>query len=580
MDDFFTFKRLSCVEAPTGVGFCMYIKRNAIVDVGYFDEKNFGRGYGEENDFCQRAINKGFVNLITPNMYVYHKGGVSFGTDKNMLVENASRVIDKLHPNYHMDVQKFISKDPLREARLIRHIEIIGKSNLPKKLQVSHGIGGGVDQHIKELSMSLKNRAITLSLIPINDKGGTELRFGVETTADSIYFDLPMDINKLIELLKKININLIHYHHVLQVESSLIELPIVLSVPHVLTIHDFYLLAGNPTLTDEQGYYSGKYDENLVNPLYPLPAGMSLQLWRARYRKLIETAKVVIFPSYSTRFIFGNIYNIKKEVIAYHPEITRDISTVPKKFITKDRYIIAVVGAISKEKGADLLEKVALLAELKGLPFDFILIGYAYRNLKGVKTTGPYESESLPKIIENYGIDIFFFPARWPETYSYTLSYALASGLSILAPNTGAFPERLADRKNTMLFDYSLPPDEILNIIKSFVNQCENNQIPACPHSYRQPASSFFYEDEYLTYSERSHLGYDNYDVAINDFKKYSNNLSMKEAFLVYLWRIYSHKSMRFVNIIIPFSVRRSIKRKLSRNSIHDLAIRSYRKKS
>jgi len=28
------------VEAPTGVGFCMYIKRAALQDVGVFDQKN------------------------------------------------------------------------------------------------------------------------------------------------------------------------------------------------------------------------------------------------------------------------------------------------------------------------------------------------------------------------------------------------------------------------------------------------------------------------------------------------------------------------------------------------------------
>ena len=66
-------------EAPTGVGFCMYVTRTALEAVGGFDTARFGRGYGEENDFCQRALAKGFVNLIADDAYVWHEGGASFG---------------------------------------------------------------------------------------------------------------------------------------------------------------------------------------------------------------------------------------------------------------------------------------------------------------------------------------------------------------------------------------------------------------------------------------------------------------------------------------------------------------------
>ena len=39
------------IELPTGHGFCIFIKRSALDKVGFFDEKAFGKGYGEENDF-------------------------------------------------------------------------------------------------------------------------------------------------------------------------------------------------------------------------------------------------------------------------------------------------------------------------------------------------------------------------------------------------------------------------------------------------------------------------------------------------------------------------------------------------
>ena len=44
------------VEVPTAVGFCMYIRRDCLNAIGYFDEVTFGYGYGEENDWCIRAL--------------------------------------------------------------------------------------------------------------------------------------------------------------------------------------------------------------------------------------------------------------------------------------------------------------------------------------------------------------------------------------------------------------------------------------------------------------------------------------------------------------------------------------------
>lgn len=42
--------------------------------------------------------------------------------------------------------------------------------------------------------------------------------------------------------------------------------------------------------------------------------------------------------------------------------------------------------------------------------------------------------------------DIVWFPAQWPETYSYTLSAALQAGLPVAVPDIGAFAERVAGR--------------------------------------------------------------------------------------------------------------------------------------
>ena len=64
-------------DLPTGVGFCLYLRRAMLDAVGLFDPA-FGLGYGEENDLCLRAARAGWRNLLADNAFVVHTGGRSF----------------------------------------------------------------------------------------------------------------------------------------------------------------------------------------------------------------------------------------------------------------------------------------------------------------------------------------------------------------------------------------------------------------------------------------------------------------------------------------------------------------------
>ena len=59
---------------PTGVGLCLYIKRKALDALGLFDEGRFGLGYGEENDFCLRALAAGYVHVLDDATFIFHAG--------------------------------------------------------------------------------------------------------------------------------------------------------------------------------------------------------------------------------------------------------------------------------------------------------------------------------------------------------------------------------------------------------------------------------------------------------------------------------------------------------------------------
>lgn len=79
-------------------GFCLMIKRRALEETGYFDEEVFGRGYGEENDYCLRASQAGWQFAIADDAYVYHAQSRSYSHERRKeLSSYAGRALAAKH---------------------------------------------------------------------------------------------------------------------------------------------------------------------------------------------------------------------------------------------------------------------------------------------------------------------------------------------------------------------------------------------------------------------------------------------------------------------------------------------------
>ena len=110
----------------------MAISLPAIRQVGMFDQESFGRGYGEENDFCQRAEQAGFRNVLCDDAYVVHDGGASFGPLGLKPDENSMQRLLAKHPDYQEKVSDFIQKDPLapRRKEILDYLEREGVAGI------------------------------------------------------------------------------------------------------------------------------------------------------------------------------------------------------------------------------------------------------------------------------------------------------------------------------------------------------------------------------------------------------------------------------------------------------------------
>jgi len=104
-------------DLPTAIGFCMYLRRAALRQLGGFDADTFGQGYGEENDWCLRAAAMGWRHVLCDTAYVVHHGGASFGPlGLAPNGDNLARLLARW-PDYNERVARFILADPLRPQR-------------------------------------------------------------------------------------------------------------------------------------------------------------------------------------------------------------------------------------------------------------------------------------------------------------------------------------------------------------------------------------------------------------------------------------------------------------------------------
>jgi FkbM family methyltransferase len=91
---------------PTGIGFCMLIRRTVIRNFGLFDEA-YGLGYHEENDFCLRINRLGYSSVMANDAFVFHGGGISFGHKSNRSGDHNLDLLRHRYPEYDASLRRY-----------------------------------------------------------------------------------------------------------------------------------------------------------------------------------------------------------------------------------------------------------------------------------------------------------------------------------------------------------------------------------------------------------------------------------------------------------------------------------------
>ncbi|MEE8428694.1 MAG: glycosyltransferase [Gammaproteobacteria bacterium] len=470
---FSTVNARQYLSIPVATNACTYIKRNCIEQTGFFDAVRFHHSEDALVDFSLRSRDAGLKHLLCGDVYVFAGSRKSTGTNGGGSYDENGKVLSRLYPKFAELIKEHIKADPERPMRRRADIMRLVKSQRHKLLFVSHVEGGRADRHMRDLAELLADRFEILILRAIK-KDVVRLEWAREGEEFECYFRLPLAYRELVSILQYIGVARVHFHDAVSAPNTIWKLPEDLGVPFDYTLHDYYAICPQQDLVGKDGRYCKEEGESQCNEClknHPAPWGLDIGSWRAMYKRWVAQADRVLVPSRDAENRMKQYIPEANYVYLPHPEPMEECRSVDTR-VSGDELKVIVLGPLSLSGGARLLEGCAMDAAKRNLPLFFTLLGISSVPLKKqpdipLKELGVYKDSELIRLIKRERADVIFFPTLWPDIYCYALSSAMGTGLPIIAPDFGAFPERLNRYHSAHLLAWESTAEEWNNYILS-----------------------------------------------------------------------------------------------------------------
>lgn len=508
---------------PTGVGVCLFIKREVLEAVGLFDDA-FGLGYGEEVDFCLRASARGFHHVLDDATFIFHEGSRTFGTTRRARVRRATRLINARHPHYQRQVHDFITRDPLAAARTRVTLALTParapRSGIapPRVLHVVHGwppwAHGGTELYARWLAQAQARSRDTYVYARLADPDRVHgdvvehLDHGVRVRLVANNFvernplvrtglHSPVLARDFASYVAAVRPDVVHVHHLAGHCASLLGVARRAGLPVVYQAQDWWPICARVNLLHAHGHLCAGPSPLACARCVPLtrlgpPPLASAALHQARrlwIRRQLRHVDVVlagsafIARSYAEHRVLSA--RVPMRVVPYGIDIEPD--TEPPARAGRTRLSFGIVGALMAHKGVALC-----LDAFKRLP-----VGVADLHIWGssddasyvrrvsaladgrpdVHLHGAFAEADKASVLRS--LDVLIVPSIGLESFGLVAREAMALGVPVMASRRGALVELFADGEGGTFFE----PDDTTALADALRRVVD---APACVAQWRE----------------------------------------------------------------------------------------------
>ena len=333
---------------------------------------------------------------------------------------------------------------------------------------------GGTVRHALEMTKAWSRQGVRVVFVTA---AGRLIQITVFQNGDSVErYNLWDDKEGegLLSILRAYKVQLLHVEHLLDANPIFLELHRILTVPLVVTLHDYYTVCPFIKLTNEEDEYCGEEGiasceaclgrRDFYSPTMRARVSDIFE-WRKLWEDYLSEASLVVVPS----------EDMKRRVRSYFPHIHIKMVENPERGDGKpEGRVVGLIGTLGNAKGARKVQEVLTCCAARLLPLRFVLFGtltdvtLTEEEKNYITILGAYQEEEVYDWIRRNPVDFFWFPGVWPETYSYTLSIAVRMGIPSVSTDLGAIASRIRSHDWGVTYSWQADATEIVRVLDTF----------------------------------------------------------------------------------------------------------------
>ncbi len=567
------------LEIPVFDDFCLYIRREAFEEIGGFDYQNYIDLRTQEIDFCIKAINKGYRHILCDDTYIYQKNRIFKNDDWESWKKNEREVLEKNSPKYKEQLDFWYESNPTND--ICSHLILKEETNKNRAnilylihdwVDIKNNLGG-TTLHVYDLVTSMRSQYNFHILAP--ESGVYKLYSYWENNETVAIFPQPIPFGSLNfynkqykEMLEKIitsyGIGLVHIQHMRGHYFDIIDVIKEANLYSLMTVHDYYSSCpvANKMYQNVENCEESTNEKCATCLQCVLKQGIDVANWRKEWQELFETVNQIIVPSNSAKQeLLKTFPNLEVSIIEHGIDIQKEKGIILEE---KPIYNVAFIGAIGVHKGSAILEKLMNDKNLKNIRIHLfgMITGPHHKNTKYFINHGTYKRDELKQKLKENKIDLICLLSTCLETYSYTLTEAIACGIPVLSFQMGALGERI----ETNHLGWTIPKEYNYHQITEkmhyiFHHREEYNQVIESINAYKIKTVSDMSKDYTKIYEDKVVEN----KIDLQEIDSYTKSISGNTfipTYENYAWVFDTLKWKIISKIKIPDGIKRMIKGK------------------